>query len=417
MQTYTASSYNDGIGYSRTLRSEITPEGQETIMTSSGIGGTYIRRQVDAPVPVAIAPPVQEYTTAYSHGSISPGRVVETHVDSPGGYVSTHINHSPPTVVEARMDTGPIVETSMIGMSPVRTPSMMPSMLRMTSSPMRKPVTTTRTCFEPGYTMTEELPSNPHAPPIPLPGETIAVTVATGREGIHTRVVDDFGVFTETVANRKSPVRTYTTTIYEEGEPPRTYTTTFQDPMLAPQAPPVVAAPIAPAPLAPAPVAQAPIAPAPVGRFAGRATFVNAPEPIHPPAHIHAGSHHSRLDYAPMGVSQTRVEAGPYGHQETSIQSGPLGHQQRSVSSTPYGVQERRVESSPYGHHESTVHSTPFGQQEARVDSTPFGQQETLIEQNAFGRRKATVTHSPGRIDQAVTTSQKIGEAPVVTYY
>lgn len=398
MQTYTTSAYNDGPKLNRTIRTEITPMGQETLVASGGITGTYVRREIDAPVTAIIAPPVQEYATAFSQGTLSPGRVVGTHIESPGGYLPGHLNHSPPTVVEARLEEGPMVETSMLTMSPVRTPSM----LRMTSSPMRKPLTTTRTCFEPGFTVTEELPSNPHAPPIPLPGETIAVTVATGREGIHTRTVDDFGVFTETVANRKSPVRTYTTTIYEEGEPPRTYTTTFQDPLIT----------------APISAPHEPIAPAvqiPPTRFAGGRTFVSSTEAALP-VQINDGIQ-GRVDFGSLGVSQSIADVGPIGHQEINVQNRPFGHHERSISSTPYGVQERRVDTSAFGHHEASIHSTPYGHQETRIDSTPFGQQETVIEQNAFGRRKATVTHSPGRLDQSITASQKIAEAPVMTYY
>lgn len=409
MQRYTSSTYNDAAGYTRSVRTNISPGGKETVMQSTGIGGTYIQRQVESP---ALAPaPIPEYTRTYTSGApISPGRVVETHLNTPGGMTHAHITNSPGTVVETRIDAPPGIHTSTVTMSPVRSTGM----LRMTSSPMRKPVTTTRTHFEPGFTVTEELPTNPHVSPTPLPGETIAVTHATGREGIHTRTMDGIGGFTETIANRKSPVRTYTTTIYEEGEPPRTYTTTFQDPV------PI----IAPGPLP--------------ATLAGSHTFVSSTEP----APLPAPAMHSRVEYNGLGRSETRVEAGPlghrertvhsgiHGHHESSIQRGPYGHQQRHVSSTPYGHHETNLSSTPYGHHEtnvnstpyghhqSSVHSTPFGHEERRVSSSPLGHEETTVQHDAYGsRQKTTVTQSPARLEQAITLSQKIAEAPVDTYY
>lgn len=422
MQRYTSSTYNNA-GYSRTVQTDITPTAKETLIQSTGIGGTYLRREVEAAPPA----PIPNYTRTYTSATaITPGRVVETHIGSPvrPARVVTHTHspahfthtetHSPGAVVENYVEHSPVVHTSSITMSP---PRPIPSMLRMTSSPLRKPITTTRTHFEPGYTLTEELPTNPHAPPIPLPGETIAVTHATGREGIHTRSTDGFGAFTETVANRKSPVRTYTTTIYEEGELPRTYTTTFQDPVA---------------------VAQHSVA------FAGNHTFVSSTEaaPLPPAPLAPAPVHHSRVEYNGMGRSEARiVNNGPMGYNETSVQNTPFGHHQRTVNSTPFGHQERNVSSTPFGHQERNVTSNafghqernvssnafghqernviagPYGQEERRVSSTPFGHEETRIQQDAFGRRQDTLTHSPGRIDRSVIASQKIAEAPVLTYY
>lgn len=440
MQRYTAT-VNDGLGYSRTVRTDYSPARKETVTHSTGIGGTYVRREVEATAPPIPAPaPIPNYTRTYTSATaITPGRVVETHVHSPVRVATTHVAHSPGSVTETRMDMGPIIETSAITMSP---PRPMGSMLRMTSSPMRKPVTTTRTHFEPGFTMTEELPTNPFAPPIPLPGETIAVTHAVGREGIHTRTMDGLGGYTETVANRKSPVRTYTTTIYEEGEIPRTYTTTFKDPL----GPPVVG-----------------IQTVNSARFAGSHTFISSEEPIHPaPVTHHAATtvHHGGLERAetrvqtgplghqehnirtgplghqernvrtgPFGHQERNVRSGPFGHQERTIQSGPLGHSQRTidssafghhesnVQSTPYGHHQSNIHSTPYGHHESSVHSTPFGHEERRVDANAFGREETRIQQNGMGRVKTTLTNSPGRVDHAIATSQRIAEAPVMTYY
>jgi hypothetical protein len=110
-------------------------------------------------------------------------------------------------------------------------------MLKMTSSPLKKPITTTRTNFAMGLTTTEELASDPYGGvPLPMPGETVAVTRTSGLRGVssHTHV-DSFGGVSSVLREAKSPVRTYTTTIYEDGDVPRTYTTTFEDqPALAP---------------------------------------------------------------------------------------------------------------------------------------------------------------------------------------
>jgi len=212
--------YTNGPGYHQSVHSQESPLGKVTTMRSTGLGGTHIASTHEAPLTYSrtqfdeVMPPSPGHVTTVKHSHGSPGRMVTTSTISPP--------HSPVrTVHHASIGGAPGI-----------------SMLKMTSSPLKKPVTTTRTNFQMGMTTTEELATDPYGGiPMPLPGETYAVTRTSGFGGAvssHTHV-DAFGGSTSVLRENKSPVRTYTTTIYEDGDIPRTYTTTFEDqPALAP---------------------------------------------------------------------------------------------------------------------------------------------------------------------------------------
>lgn len=215
--------YTNQSGYHHSVHSTESPMGKVTEMRTTGHG-------------LGLGPTThiasQQHPLSYSR----------THIEyvappSPGHMVTSMVKHS-------HGSPGRMISTMSPPLSPVRTAHLGSiggapgiSMLKMTSSPQKKNLTTTRTNFQMGMTTTEELASDPYGGvPIPMPGETVAVTRTSGFGGVSAQThIDSFGGATSVLRENKSPVRTYTTTIYEDGEIPRTYTTTFEDqPALAP---------------------------------------------------------------------------------------------------------------------------------------------------------------------------------------
>lgn len=227
---YTTSTYNSGLGYSQSINNIATPAGNTTVIQNSDILGN---NQVITTHQDSLGHYSQEYATHGGMGPPSPVDVASVHsrtYGSPPRAIITNRSivhpHSPVVTHQPAVNVG----------YDVYHPAPPLSSLKLTSSPCRKPITTTRTNFMAG--MTEELMSDPMGPPPPFPGETVAVTTTSG-VGCFTKActrIDPISGYQETYVNQKNPVRTYTTTVYEDGDVPRTYTTTFED---QPALPPV----------------------------------------------------------------------------------------------------------------------------------------------------------------------------------
>ena len=232
---YTQATYNNGLGYSQSINNINTPGGNTTVIQNSDIAGNneIITSHQDV---------LGNYSQTYQSNNTIPQ---VGPVDIQGPAVAARTYGSPPRVVGLPPNTPlspaspPLHGAAVTGSFEPYGPPLAGRALKLTSSPSRKPVTTTRTNFFAG--VTEELISDPMGPPVPFPGETVAVTTTSG-VGVFTKVhnrIDPVMGIHETYVNQKNPVRTYTTTVYEDGDIPRTYTTTFED---QPALPPTVTA-------------------------------------------------------------------------------------------------------------------------------------------------------------------------------
>ena len=224
---YSQTSFSNGLGYSQSINNINTPVGNTTVIQNSDIAGNneVITTHQD---------PLGNYSQSYqSNASLPPPGPI----DAPLVGSRTYGSPVRPVTIPAAPLSPPVHGAAVNGAYDIYGPPIPARTLKLTSSPSRKPVTTTRTNFMAG--VTEELISDPLGPPMPFPGETVAVTTTSGLglfTKAHHRVDPVMGVH-ETYVNQKNPVRTYTTTVYEDGDVPRTYTTTFED---QPALPPTV---------------------------------------------------------------------------------------------------------------------------------------------------------------------------------